>query len=392
MRYLLAPDSFKEAVDAVAVAKAMRRGVLAGDGAAETRMLPLSDGGEGLALALVSATHGMLRHARVHDALGYPIEAQYGFLGHDNPFGNVRTAVIELAAASGIERIPKARRDPMSASSFGTGELIMAAINAGAQRIILGLGGSASTDGGAGIATACGYRFLDKHGKPLEQGGGSLSQLHAIDAGHLNSTAASIPIVIASDVTNPLTGLHGAARVFAPQKGANAMQVDKLDSGLAQFSACIASFNGEDVRGIAGAGAAGGSGAGLLGLFNATIQSGIALVLDLVNGREACQWADLVITGEGSIDAQTPYGKVPSGIAKLAQTEGKPCIAIGGRIKLDTDDRKRLRDQGIVATFGITPGPADFESLLATTEENVETTCASIASLLKTHLCGASGA
>ncbi|MFT8704360.1 glycerate kinase [Bifidobacterium aquikefiricola] len=386
MRYLLAPDSFKESAGAESVARAMSRGIHSTDPSAEVRMLPLSDGGEGLTSALVQATHGHIDTAAAHDASGNEIQASFGFLGSSD----ASTAVIELAAASGIERIPQDRRDPMSASTFGTGELIMAAIKAGARRIILGLGGSASTDGGTGLATACGYRFLDEQGNSLESGGGSLSQLHAIDARNVNREAVSIPIVIASDVVNPLTGPHGAARVFAPQKGATAAQIDKLDMGLAHFSEHIKSFNGRDVQGIAGAGAAGGSGAGLLGLFNATIQPGIELVLDLVRGRDACQWADVVITGEGSIDAQTPFGKVPSGIAKLAQGEGKPCIAIGGQIKLDESDRKRLRDAGIVASFGIAPGAADLKSLLATTEENVEASCASIAALLKTRPCGAS--
>ena len=248
MKYLLAPDSFKEAASAQAVAESMRRGVAAGDPGAECRMMPLSDGGEGLTDALVQATGGELRSEHAHDALGRPIITRYGFLG-EGGFGtshdgeNPRTAVVELAAASGIERISPADRDPLAASTFGTG-------------------------------------------------------------------------------------------------------------------------------------------GGMLGLFNATMRPGIELVLDLLHAREACAWADVVITGEGSIDGQTPYGKVPSGIARLAKSQGKPVIAIGGKVTRDPNVTAALNEAGIVATFGIAPGPAALPELLTGTKRNVEATCAAIAGLL----------
>ena len=338
MKYLLAPDSFKEAASAQAVAESMRRGVAAGDPGAECRMMPLSDGGEGLTDALVQATGGELRSEHAHDALGRPIITRYGFLG-EGGFGtshdgeNPRTAVVELAAASGIERISPADRDPLAASTFGTGELIRAAIDAGAERIVLGLGGSATTDGGTGLARALGHRFLDADDCELPLGGGALPRLARIDDTEVPDDVRNIPIVLACDVTNPLTGTDGA-------------------------------------------------GGGMLGLFNATMRPGIELVLDLLHAREACAWADVVITGEGSIDGQTPYGKVPSGIARLAKSQGKPVIAIGGKVTRDPNVTAALNEAGIVATFGIAPGPAALPELLTGTKRNVEATCAAIASLL----------
>lgn len=387
MKYLLAPDSFKEAASAQAVAESMRRGVAAGDPGAECRMMPLSDGGEGLTDALVQATSGELRSEHAHDALGRPIITRYGFLG-EGGFGtshdgeNPRTAVVELAAASGIERISPADRDPLAASTFGTGELIRAAIDAGAERIVLGLGGSATTDGGTGLARALGHRFLDADDCELPLGGGALPRLARIDDTEVPDDVRNIPIVLACDVTNPLTGTDGAAAVFAPQKGANPEQVALLDCGLGRLADAITALNGRKITDKPGAGAAGGTGGGMLGLFNATMRPGIELVLDLLHAREACAWADIVITGEGSIDGQTPYGKVPSGIARLAKSQGKPVIAIGGKVTRDSNVTAALNEAGIVATFGIAPGPAALPELLADTERNVEATCAAIAGLL----------
>lgn len=377
MRYLLAPDSFKEAASAVQVAQAMERGVRSVDRNAEIRRMPLSDGGEGLTQVLVDLTHGEFVTSPAHDALGRPIEAQFGFLGLAGP----RTAVVELAAASGLERIRPAERNPMSASTYGTGELMCAAIDVGAEHLIIGLGGSATTDGGTGLARALGYRFLDADGRELEPGGGPLTRLDHIDGTGVDPRLATLSITLATDVTNPLTGPTGAARMFAPQKGATPDEVELLDRGLERFADAIGRFNGRDVRQSRGAGAAGGSGAGLLGLFDAVTIPGIELVLELSGARQACQWADLVITGEGSIDAQTPHGKVPAGIARLAKSNGVPAVAIAGKVTRDADVLEALREIGITAVFGITPGAADLATLLADTQRNVEATCASIAAL-----------
>lgn len=380
MRVLLAPDSFKEAASAEVIAQAMACGIMRGDPQAECRLLPLSDGGEGLTHSLVHATGGTLHDVETVDAVGRPIIAQFGFLGNKH---TSRTAVVELASASGLEQVSPADRDPMAASTFGTGLLIHAAIDAGADRIVLGLGGSATTDGGTGLAHAFGFRFLDAHDCDIPLGGGALVDLARIDDSKVSDSIKNVPIVLACDVTNPLTGPEGAAHVFAPQKGATATQVELLDQGLANLARAIMQYNGRDIEHTPGAGAAGGTGGGMLGLFNATVKPGIELVLDLAHGREACAWADVVITGEGSIDSQTPYGKVPSGIAKLAQSQGKPTIAIGGTVTRDSHTIEALNEAGIVATFGIAPGPADLATLIAGTERNVEITCAAIASTLR---------
>lgn len=380
MRILLAPDSFKEAASAEAIAQAMARGIKRGDPQAECRLLPLSDGGEGLTHALVHATGGTLHDVETVDAVGRPIIAQFGFLGNKH---TSRTAVVELASASGLEQVSPADRDPMAASTFGTGLLIRAAIDAGADRIVLGLGGSATTDGGTGLARALGFRFLDTADHDIPLGGGSLVDLERIDDSEVPNFVKNVPIVLACDVINPLTGPEGAAHVFAPQKGANTAQVELLDQGLANLAHAIMQYNGRDIERIPGTGAAGGTGGGMLGLFNTTVRPGIELMLDLAHGREACAWADVIITGEGSIDSQTPYGKVPSGIAKLAQSQGKPTIAIGGTVTRDPHTIEALNETGIVATFGIAPGPADLATLIANTERNVEITCAAIAGTLR---------
>ena len=380
MRVLLAPDSFKEAASAEVIAQTMARGIMRGDPQAECRLLPLSDGGEGLTHALVHATGGTLHDVETVDAVGRPIIAQFGFLGNKH---TSRTAVVELASASGLERVSPADRNALTASTFGTGLLIRAAIDAGADRIVLGLGGSATTDGGTGLARALGFRFLDSAGHDIPLGGGVLADLERIDDSEVPDFVKNVPIVLACDVTNPLTGSEGAAHVFAPQKGATTTQVERLDRGLANLAHAIMQYNGRDIERIPGTGAAGGTGGGMLGLFNTTVRSGIELVLDLAHGREACAWADVIITGEGSIDSQTPYGKVPSGIAKLAQSQGKPTIAIGGTVTRDPHTIEALNETGIVSTFGIAPGPADLATLIANTERNVEITCAAIAGTLR---------
>lgn len=385
MRYLLAPDSFKESLSASEVAEAMERGIQHADPKAQCRLLPLSDGGEGLTDALVNATGGEFRFANAHDALGRPIQAKFGFLGEtstdDTAFtgDNARTAVVELAAASGLERIAAGERDALAASTFGTGELIRAAIDTGAQRIVLGLGGSATTDGGTGLARALGFRLVNEYGDDLPLGGGSLIHLARIDDSLVPERIRSIHFTLACDVTNPLAGPMGAAYVFGPQKGADTRQLATLDAGLNNFANVIARYNGSDIRDIAGAGAAGGTAGGMLGLFDAEIMSGIDLVLAMSHAREACDWADVVITGEGSIDAQTLQGKAPAGIAKLAQSCGTSVIAIGGKVTRDVNIVNQLRNAGIQAVFGIAPGAADLSTLLADAGRNIEATCAAIA-------------
>ena len=265
MRILLAPDSFKESASTEAIAQAMARGIKRGNPQAECRLMPLSDGGEGLTQALVHATAGTLHNVETVDAIGRPITAQFGFLGNNRASCILHTAVVELASASGLERVSPADRNALSASTFGTGLLIRAAIDAGADRIVLGLGGSATTDGGTGLARALGFRFLDTAGHDIPLGGGSLVDLERIDDSEVPNFVKNVPIVLACDVTNPLTGPEGAAHVFAPQKGANTAQVELLDQGLANLAHAIMQYNGRDIERIPGTGAAGGTGGGMWG-------------------------------------------------------------------------------------------------------------------------------
>ena len=375
MNILIAADSFKGSCSAKQVTDTIERAAKNVIPDVTITKIPVADGGEGTVDALVAAMRGTKVSVPAHDPLGRPITAEYGLL----PDGS---AVIETAAASGLTLLKPEERDALHASPFGTGELIRHALEHRVKKIILGLGGSATTDGGTGLARALGHRFLDADDCELPLGGGALPRLARIDDTEVPDDGRNIPIVLACDVTNPLTGTDGAAAVFAPQKGANPEQVALLDCGLGRLADAITALNGRKITDKPGAGAAGGTGGGMLGLFNATMRPGIELVLDLLHAREACAWADVVITGEGSIDGQTPYGKVPSGIARLAKSQGKPVIAIGGKVTRDPNVTAALNEAGIVATFGIAPGPAALPELLTGTKRNVEATCAAIASLL----------
>ena len=386
MRYLLAPDSFKEAASAQAVAESIRRGVAAGDPGAECRMMPLSDGGEGLTDALVQATGGELRSEHAHDALGRPIITRYGFLG-EGGFGtshdgeNPRTAVVELAAASGIERISPADRDPLAASTFGTGELIRAAIDAGAERIVLGLGGSATTDGGAGLAGALGISFLDKDGKELEPGGVHLRELASISTDGLLREAAGCEFLVACDVKNHLCGALGAAAVFGPQKGADEEQVKILDAALAHYAAVLKDKLHCAAADTDGSGAAGGLLCGILPYFPVTICSGIDLVLDLTDFDEHVKQADLVITGEGRIDFQSALGKVPVGVAERAKkVRNVPVVAIAGA---KGDGCETLYNFGIDAIFDTVPGVMSLEDVMSHAEENLLNTAENVLRLFQ---------
>ena len=282
MRILLAPDSFKEAASAEAIAQAMARGIKRGNPQAECRLMPLSDGGEGLAQALVHATAGTLHNVETVDAIGRPITAQFGFLGNNHASCILRTAVVELASASGLERVSPADRNALSASTFGTGLLIRAAIDADADRIVLGLGGSATTDGGTGLARALGFRFLDTAGHDIPLGGGSLVDLERIDDSEVPDFVKNVPIVLACDVTNPLTGPEGAAHVFAPQKGANAAQVELLDQGLANLAHAIMQYNGRDIERIPGTRAVPAAGCSACSIQQCGRESNLCSILRMV--------------------------------------------------------------------------------------------------------------
>ncbi|EEQ55114.1 glycerate kinase [Bifidobacterium longum subsp. infantis CCUG 52486] len=373
-RYLCAPDSFKESLTAMEAARAMAQGIENADHDAEVRCLPMADGGEGTARALVDATGGSMRAVPVHDPLGRPVEGHFGLLADGT------TAVVETAEASGLALLEAKERNPLIASSYGTGELMLAAVRSGAKRIIVGLGGSATNDAGAGLLQALGVRLLDKNGNDLAHGGAALANLTTIDISTMDPALKNVAITAACDVTNPLTGPTGASAVFGPQKGASKDDVATLDAALAHFAQVIDSQLGVAVNDVPGAGAAGGIGAALKGFLNAEFRPGIAIVIEQSGLDAAAQWADVVFTGEGSIDFQTKFGKTPAGVAETAKRHGKPVIAVAGHIGTGIDE---LHEVGIDAVFGIAPGAASLSELLADAAANVTRTTEQIVRTLQ---------
>lgn len=373
-RYLCAPDSFKESLTAMEAARAMAHGIENADHDAEVRCLPMADGGEGTARALVDATGGSMRAVPVHDPLGRPVEGHFGLLADGT------TAVVETAEASGPALLEAKERNPLIASSYGTGELMLAAVRSGAKRIIVGLGGSATNDAGAGLLQALGVRLLDKNGNDLAHGGAALANLTTIDISTMDPALKNVAITAACDVTNPLTGPTGASAVFGPQKGASKDDVATLDAALAHFAQVIDSQLGVAVNDVPGAGAAGGIGAALKGFLNAEFRPGIAIVIEQSGLDAAAQWADVVFTGEGSIDFQTKFGKTPAGVAETAKRHGKPVIAVAGHIGTGIDE---LHEVGIDAVFGIAPGAASLSELLADAAANVTRTTEQIVRTLQ---------
>ena len=355
-------------------ARAMAQGIENADHDAEVRCLPMADGGEGTARALVDATGGSMHAVPVHDPLGRPVEGHFGLLADGT------TAVVETAEASGLALLEAKERPPLIASSYGTGELMLAAVRSGAKRIIVGLGGSATNDAGAGLLQALGVRLLDKNGNDLAHGGAALANLTTIDISTMDPALKNVAITAACDVTNPLTGPTGASAVFGPQKGASKDDVATLDAALAHFAQVIDSQLGVAVNDVPGAGAAGGIGAALKGFLNAEFRPGIAIVIEQSGLDAAAQWADVVFTGEGSIDFQTKFGKTPAGVAETAKRHGKPVIAVAGHIGTGIDE---LHEVGIDAVFGIAPGAASLSELLADAAANVTRTTEQIVRTLQ---------
>lgn len=324
MKVVVAPNAFKGTLTAPEAAEAIAAGVHEVFPDAEIVEVPVADGGDGTVEALVSAKRGEYRVVQVEGPLADPVQARYGLIDSG------ATAVVELATASGLTLIPPERRDPRLTSTFGFGQLLEAARRDGPSRIIGGIGGSATNDGGAGMAQALGYRLLDAGGRELPRGGAALSHLERIDSSGFDRGWNSVRVKVASDVTNPLLGPQGASAVYGPQKGADPQAVRELDAALAQFAAIIERDLGKRVADIPGAGAAGGTGAGLIAFLDATLAPGAPLVVDAAGLDAALQAADLVITGEGQVDEQTAYGKAPGEVAKRAQAAGIPVVLLAG--------------------------------------------------------------
>jgi len=327
MRILCAPDSFKESMTAPEAAAAMARGVRRVLPDADVVEIPLADGGEGTCATLVAALGGELLEVPCTDALGRPATGTVGYVA------DRALAVIEVASACGLEQIPTHLRDARTTSTAGVGHLVAAAVRMGARHLIVGLGGSATNDAGTGMLSALGVRFLDVQGEELRPGGADLRRLASIDGSGLLPELAGVEIVLASDVNNPLVGPNGASRVFGPQKGATPEAVDELDLALTRWADVVEDARGVTVRDVPGAGAAGGLGAAFLAFTGATVRSGIEVVMDAVGLPQLLESTDLVLTGEGSVDAQSAGGKVPWGVAATAHAEGVPVVVFGGRIE-----------------------------------------------------------
>lgn len=373
MKIVIAPDSWKESLSALQVATQIETGFRDIFPDAQYVKLPVADGGEGTVDAMVAATGGQRISLRVTGPQGYPIDAFYGLSGDG------RCAIIEMAAASGLEGVPPAQRDALTATSWGTGELIRDALDRGIERIIIGIGGSATNDGGAGMVQALGARLLDNAGNQIGFGGAALAQLDVIDISGLDARIARCRIEVACDVTNPLTGENGASVVFGPQKGATPEQVSLLDHALTHYAAVIKRCLHCDVMALPGGGAAGGMGAGLVAFCQADLRPGIEIVTEALGLDALVRDATLVITGEGRIDSQTIHGKVPVGVARVAKRYNKPVIAIAGSLTRDADV---VHQHGVDSIFSVIYRICSLEDALENAAENLRISARNIAATL----------
>jgi len=351
VRVVLASDKFKGSLSAAGVADALGRGLRGVDPDVEVVRVPVADGGDGTLEAFVAS--GYERHpVTVTGPTGEQVRTAYARRGD--------VAVVELADASGLQHLGHGP-SPLHATTAGTGEVVLAAVRAGCRQVVIGLGGSASTDGGAGLVTALGARVLDADGEPVPPGGAGLLRAARLELGALREVLDGVTVVVASDVDNPLLGPDGAARVYGPQKGAGPEDVDTLEAALGRWADLVAATTGQDLRGEAGAGAAGGAGFGALALLGAQLRSGVATVLDLVGFDDAVAGADLVVTGEGSVDEQSLRGKAPFGVLERARAAGVPVVIVSGRTTLD---EQRLAEAGIVRCWALADREPDLERCL----------------------------
>jgi glycerate kinase len=373
MKIVVAPDSFKESLSALDVARALRDGFAEVWPDADYALVPVADGGEGTVDALVATTGGKRVATRVVGPLGNEIEAFWGLSGDG------RLAIVEMAAAAGLMLVPAAERNPLVTTTWGLGQLIRAALDAGARRFVVGIGGSATNDAGAGMIQALGGRLLDGEGRDLPPGGGALASLERIDLSGLDPRLSECTIDVACDVDNPLCGPKGASAIFGPQKGATPEMIATLDRNLAHFAAVAKAQLGVDIADLPGSGAAGGLGAGLRAVVGATLRPGVEIVMEAVGMDAIVADADLVVTGEGRIDGQTVHGKTPVGVAAVARRHGCPVIAIAGSVGAGAE---AVHDHGIDAVFGILPRPCTLADALAEAEPNLRRTARNVAATL----------
>lgn len=374
MKFVLAPDSFKESMTAKEVCQAMENGIRKVLPDAKIISVPMSDGGKGTMDSLIDATNGQKYAVKVTEPLGTPVTAHYGILGDQ------KTAIIEMAEASGLSYVPQDKRTPATikkTTTFGTGELINAALKHDVTRVIIGLGGSSTNDGGSGMAQAIGVKFFDHNDHEITQklGGGDLKQITRIDTIDINPKIKKTKFLLASDVTNPLTGTNGASYVFGPQKGADQATAKELDENLSHYAKII----GQNIAQTPGSGAAGGLGAGLLAFTHAKIYPGVKLVANEVHLAEKIKEADYVFTGEGGTDFQTQFGKTPYGVAQIAKKYDVPVISLAGYIGKGID---HLYDKGFTAIFGILAKAENIDQALKDGPQNVERTTENVVRLI----------
>ena len=373
MKFVLAPDSFKESLTAKEVADAMEVGIKKIFKDAECVKVPMADGGEGTVQSLVDATDGKIYEVVVTGPLGNKVNAKYGILGDG------QTAVIEMAEASGIHYVKKEDRNPLITTTFGTGELITSALDKGVKKIIIGIGGSATNDGGAGMLQALGAKLLDKDNKEIPFGGGGLSELVKINLDDFDKRIKEVEIEVACDVSNTLTGKEGASAVFGPQKGATEEIIKILDENLHHYADIVNKTIGKDMENQKGSGAAGGLGFALLAFCDGKLNRGIDIVIKYADLSEKMKGASYVITGEGSIDSQTKFGKTPFGVSQVAKQYDIPVIGIAGNVGEGIDE---LYDLGFDSILSIMPGVMTLDKALSNAKENIENTLENVARLL----------
>ncbi len=370
MKIVIAPQGFKGSLTALEIARAIETGIKRAMPDAETVLVPVADGGDGTLQALVDSSGGRIVTSTVTGPLGRLVQAQWGAMGDGV------TAVIEMARASGLALIKREERDPLHATTRGTGELVKTALDAGLRRFIVGIGGSATNDGGAGLAQSLGARLLDKSGKDLEPGGAALAHLDRIDVSKMDPRLKESKFTVACDVNNPLCGATGASAIFGPQKGATPEMVKQLDAALGHLADVIRRDIGANVKDRPGAGAAGGLGAGLMAFVDAELRAGVDIMLEAVGLEKLLPGTDLVITGEGQIDRSTVFNKAPVGVAMLAKKRGIPVFALAGSLG---DGYQQVHQHGIDAVFSLVNGPMSLDDAMARTSDLISAQAEEIA-------------
>ncbi|AOF48613.1 MAG: glycerate kinase [Tetragenococcus halophilus] len=374
MKIVIAPDSFKESMTSLEAATAIEKGfkkVLPNE---EYLKVPMADGGEGTVQSIIDATGGSFKTETVKGPLGESLKAQYGLTG------DKKVAVIEMAASSGLDKVEPSDRNPLKTSTYGFGELIHSALDEGVEEIILGIGGSATNDGGAGMIMSLGGKLLDKNEKNIFPTGEGLKELQFIDVSNIHSRIKDVTFRVACDVDNPLTGPNGASYIYGPQKGGDSKMLEQLDKNLVHYAEIVKKQMGKDIDSPAGAGAAGGLGAGLLGFLDAKLQRGGDLLVEMLSLEDALKDAALLITGEGSINHQTRFGKTPVAVSHIGKKLGIPTIALAGSLN---EGYESIYKEGIDAAFSIIPQLSSLETVLANGKENVETLATNIATIIK---------